>query len=214
MVKKVLDKGVYTFRNKFMYKNDPPIILAGLGRCGTTLTTNAIRKTRGYSYQFVADINTTPYLNKHIYKTHDYPRIEDFPENIKVIFMFGNVVDTIISLSKRMNRYYDSLSQVYHTESMAHAAALHNIDGLKLEELFDAWYRPQNFPMITIRYETLFSENTQELFSDFLGFKANFPPYKKRTTNQSSYPYLDSVIPTYESLSRKIELAEDCKIWE
>ena len=174
----------------------------------------AIKQTRGYSYQFVTDINDTQFNNKQIYKTHDYPDIVNFPESIRVIFMFGNVVDTVLSLSKRMNRFYDTLSKVYHSENMIHTASMFHDDILNLENLFDTWYKSHSFPLITIRYETLYSERTQKMLTDFLGFRVKFPPYRKRKTDQLSFSYRDTVIKTYASLSQKIELAEDCKIWE
>ena len=51
-----------------LYKNDPPIIIAGLGRCGTTLLTFAISVTRNNPAVMAIDLNKTEFSDGIIYK--------------------------------------------------------------------------------------------------------------------------------------------------
>lgn len=214
MIKLILNKVSYKIKKKYLFKDDPPIIVAGLARCGTTLTTNAIISSRGASFEYVSNLNQPTFTNGTVYKTHDYPDIEEFHDDLKTIFMFGNITNTIFSLNKLLNIHGVTLFNNFHSDQFQPNEQLYYDDILQLEKHFDAWYRPQKFSCISMRYESLYSEKTLNALNDYLGFKVKFPPYEKRSTNPIFYPEKNIVDKTYRSLAQKIDAAIDCKIWE
>jgi hypothetical protein len=55
IVQKIYDR--FNLSLKYlMHKGDKPVIVTGLGRCGTTLLKDSIKITRGYESVFSADL--------------------------------------------------------------------------------------------------------------------------------------------------------------
>ena len=190
-----------------------PVIVAGLGRCGTTLLYGAIEDRITNPSGFVIDLDSHCFANDLI-KTHDYPPEVHLPEGTKVVFMFGNIVDTILSTTDQINDWgqwhyrHVRTPQAYRVNT-----DLYTNDDLRLEELFDAWYRPQQFDLLTLRYESLYQPGVMQTVQEYLGLTFSLPAYRPRSTNQQAHPATLTVANTYASLSRKIEDAEDVKVW-
>jgi len=153
------------------------------------------------------------YPNGCAYKTHAFPP-ESLPENVKVIYMFGNPYDIVVSAHKKMNHW--GSTHHFHLESDKYTPndCVFKEDTMMLYEHFDAWLRPQSFPLITIRYETLFKEETRQTISRFLGFNFKLPAFKERQANWSSHPRKEEFSEIYSDLALKIDAADDVRIWE
>ncbi len=82
-----------------------------------------------------------------------------------------------------------------------------------LEKHFDAWHQRQGFDFISIRYESLYSEATQAMLAEYLGFKVSLPPYRQRSTDWQQHDRSDELEATYSALNAKIEAAADSSIW-
>lgn len=197
-------------------KGKPPIIIAGLGRCGTTLVFNSIITNHFYlGHNGVIQIqNYSGVFSKdYVYKTHDYPAVSTL-ENAKIVFMFGNPYNTILS-----THYHINMFGVLHHRHLGSKMYKTNDDifyndTLDLGRLFDSWYKPQNFDFLSVRYESLYDKNTIENLSDYLGFNLKLFPYKPRSTDWNIHPMKEELIKTYGDLYDKIEKAEDVKLWK
>ena len=215
-------------------KEKRDLIIASLGRCGSTLLDGFFRGNFNDSFS-------------HICKTHNYPHTlaEEF-DNPIVIFLFGDPVNIIKSLYTflHMDRvHYGNLvynidqtqenweqkitTSVDETKGLdflrVHAANLNvslkdsdfeNMvvkDIFCLENMFDAFYKTQEFDMVTVRFETLWENIDKLLHVIGLESTVRLPDKKKRF---AEYIYSNKeLLGTYESLSNKIQSAENFKVW-
>ena len=194
-------------------KNVDPIVVAGIGRCGTTLLTQAIWRSRRLMSVYQKSLGKCDFERGHVYKTHDGPNITKTQARPRVIFMFGDITDVVISTSNKIDFWGKKHFEHFNANGLLEHKELYHKDILGLEELFDSWYQPQEFPLFTLRYESLYHDNTLEQLDKFLGFKVKLPPFNKRKTNQKDLPELEILKKTYASLDTKIKSAEDVKIW-
>jgi hypothetical protein len=64
-----------------------------------------------------------------------------------------------------------------------------------------------------VRYETLYTEETQSMLAEYLGFRLKLPPYRQRSTDWHQHERRDELAATYAGIGNKIEAADDCRIW-
>ena len=202
---------IENFIRKFRTKRDPTgyidIIVAGLGKCGTTMVSTYVW-------------TTFPSLN--IRKTHSlHPSIllavvEPIPirptKNTKIIWMFGNPMNIVISsnsLHQLKLHYLNLQSPNYKQHSKRFTQ-----DTLLLEKHFDAWYKPQKFEFLSVKYEGLRHQKNRDMIDDFLGSKLDLPAWKERSADWRTHPKKDELLRTYGRLAEKVEAAEDVKWWK
>jgi hypothetical protein len=187
-------------------------IVAGLGRCGTTLVYKSIIGTdKAVRGKFITRFSRQKkYIKGTIYKTHDFPP-ESLPPHVKLVFMFGNPMNAALSGYEefKQDKHYRNIS----SDKFHQRENIFNEDILNLEKHFNAWNKIQGFEFISIRYEALYKEKTQDMLEEYLGFNINLPPYRRRKTDWQSHPMKEALERTYSHLNLKIEAAEDCKIW-
>lgn len=193
--------------------NLQPIIIAGIGRCGTTLLYNSLQAKGFIGSGMITNSEDTKFEKGNIYKTHDYPP-DQLPVEAKVIFMFGNPYDIVISTSRKINQW--GLEHFEHLASPKYIPnkQLFQSDDLLLERLFDAWMQKQSFSFISIKYEFLYSPKVKEVLNNYLGFKIDLPPRRERKANWQIHPEHEQLKKVYRDLFHKIEKAEDIKIWQ
>ncbi len=193
-----------------------PIIIAGLGRCGTTLVYKSIMNNHYYKgYDGIVQISNYKgtYDKRTIYKTHDYPPLK-LPKNVKVIFMFGDLYNTVVSTHYQINLF--SKLHHKHLSSKGHKTndEIFYKDTFNLNKLFEAWYQPQNFEFLSLRYESLYKKKTIEVLSEFLELDLQLLPQKTRKTDWTKNPLKEEIVKTYGVLYDKIEKSDDVKIWK
>ena len=152
------------------------------------------------------------YINGFYYKTHDYPP-NYLPSNVKLIYMFGNPLNIVISTNKKINEW--GYLHHYHLNSNLYRFndELFYKDTLLLHKHFDTWYKKQNFEFISIKYEALYNKETIEVLNSYLGFQLKIMPYIKREADYKNHPQRENLLDTYCVLYEKIEKAENVKIW-
>lgn len=192
---------------------DNAYIIAGLGRCGTTLMQYALIESRGLikNRNFLSRFSDEKkFVKGTIYKTHNYPPTT-LPPHVKLVFMFGDPRNAALSGYKEFsqNKHYAhiGITEIPDREEIFYK------DILMLEKHFDAWYQQQGFDFISIRYESLYTESTQAMLADYLGFKVNLPPYRQRKTDWKQHDRSSELETTYSGLNAKIKAAADSKIW-
>lgn len=193
--------------------DDNAYIIAGLGRCGTTLVQQALIETHAVikSKQFLSRFSDeSKYVTGTIHKTHDLPPAT-LPSNVKLIFMFGDPRNAALSgyraFSKNKHFAHIGVTEIPDRED------IFSKDILRLEAHFDTWQQQQGFDFISIRYESLYARETQAMLAEYLGFRVNLPPYRQRSTDWQQHDRRDELETTYSGLNAKIEAAANCKIW-
>jgi hypothetical protein len=211
MASRLLTRLKRNYRGLF---GDQAVVVAGMGRCGTTLVFRSLRDD-GYTPHpsFLETIDLGSCLNGHVYKTHEAPPAA-IGRNVKLVFMFGNPMDIAISSHSRMNRW----GRVHHmhlgSDLFTDNDCVFMQDTLKLEAHFDAWHRPQSFPFVTVRYETLYSQDTLDGLADFLGHRIILPPHRARTTRWMDHPRKEQLLEIYSDLHDRIEQAANITVWD
>ena len=244
----------YGFNNIKNYFNqtslDNAVIVASMGRCGSTLLVNNLAK--GYRRQksrldivrlddhINPDYHTTnesiergfdgeeaeklggQYLNGYVYKSHDIAP-DWLPEHVKVIYLFGDPVDIVFSAKQLdeinltgVDSNFTSLD--LHIRNLRgnykDKGFLFEKDVLRLEKNFDSWFRKQSFPVLALRYETMWEH--QDAIRDFTGFlDFRLPPYKERKKLIDNFQLSEvaSVKKTYKDLSGKIKASDDITLF-
>jgi len=209
-----IDKITAIFRRipKYFFSSHA-LVVAGLGRCGTSLISNTLRNSGYIPGPFIVHLDDKLRLRPgYIHKTHSYPPYY-LQKNIKLIFMFGNPMDIALSTYKRINAWGEMHHLHLQSDLFEPNDSILFRDTLKLDSLFKAWYKEQNFGFISIRYETLYTDATQKLLKEYLGFRLPLPPYKKRKSNWEVHPKKNSLYSVYGQLNDSIESADDVRIW-
>lgn len=187
------------------------MIISSLGRCGSTLLFENLDKFVFKS--FLRDIKYTP--NEAIIKTHDYPP-NNLPYYCKCIFLFGNPYDIVTTSYKKIITQEEGEQHFlnFHVDSSKeYQEQILNKDVLQLEKLFDAWYQKQNYPLLTLRYETMW-DHIDDIRKYVDDSTFDLPPKRERKVyKECENMDVESMKQTYLSLYNKIQNAEDFKIW-
>ena len=212
---------------------DRRIIVSSLGTVGSkmlrkSLETAGIKTKHGFSpsnHQYPAFIEKLP-------KTKKCLKVENFSKDDakaliewRVLFIFADPIDIVLSVQNRLQdrgekwlrHHFRNMNADFDDYERIHAK-----DALKLERFFDAYYRPQKFPLLTLRYETLW--NHVETISRFVGRPIQLPARNPNNEWSGSIPRnvrrslldpkrLNEFQQTYGKLINKINCAEGAKIW-
>jgi hypothetical protein len=217
---------------------DHAVLIAGLGRCGTTLLFDTLVNKLNFG-GFIVDISNDTLAKEydtlgqndlakfwydypriqwksgHVYKTHDFAPKN--LQNIKVVFLFGDPRNIVLSAHNVSPEEFILPLHYKHMHADFSKRSKYLIkDVLRLEENFDSWYKSQNFPLITVRYEKLYKN--VDMLEAFLNQSLQLPPYKERRFSWEALTATSSfgkhlICKTYQSLITKINNAEDIKIW-
>ncbi len=189
-------------------------VVAGMGRCGTTLVYEALRQYGLKGSRFVSSLpEQRVYERGRVYKTHDFPWAE-VADHVKMVFLFGNPMDSVISTHRKMNEWGRRHHANLHADEFVPNDVLFERDTLRLAEHFDAWYRPQRFRFASVRYEAMFDAGVRTQLEDYLGIAVPWPDFKRRRADWTKHPRKDSLWALYGGLYQRIAQAEDLKIWE
>ncbi len=162
-------------------------------------------------------------------KNHWYPnRVENHNPPISgAIFLFGDIIDVVLSVKRCQERFGDKWIDKHNINLNGDYENRYNFlnqDSFYLEKMFDSWMRPQKFPLLTLKYESMW-EN-EDLIKQFL----NYPDFKLPDFDQSGNKHgsgkedrffrriknrndLLSINRTYSSLIKKVNEAPVAKIW-
>jgi len=193
----------YLIRLKALWRTKAKkIIVASIPRCGSTMLWRSLAG-------FQPD-STTP---KGIAKKINVKKHHRFTEahkgkRYKCIFLFGNVVLSVISTQKKRMTNQHFLNCGYK----GLAKDIFQEDFLNYEKIFDDWTTNRIYHTICVRYESLY-ENIAEI-EEFLNIKLMLPPQRKRTTTLMDVEpsVLDNIRATYKTLIKKVSEAPNIKI--
>lgn len=189
-------------------------IVAGMGRCGTTLVYNTLRDYGLRGTRFLKAMREEhDYKRGLVYKTHDFP-CSYLADHVKLIFLFGNPMDIVISTHRKINDWGRKHHAHLHSDGFIENDGLFERDSLRLADHFDAWHRPQNFRFVSVRYESLFQRDVRAQLEDFLEISVPWPDFRRRKADWENHPRRDALWNVYGPLYERIARVEDLKIWE
>lgn len=199
-------------------KDLPPVIVASMGRSGSTVCYNAIaqgmaRERFGYlsslkknaTRSLAWDVANYPFKPGTVYKTHALAH--ELPASFtgKVVFTFGQASDAALSVVACRQKYGDEWVAEHFEHLCANGdfSELGERDVLRFEEQIDGWINLQGHDIMAIRYDALW-DHPDELAA-FLGFPVRLPPKRAR----QSLDLVDEAIvagfrKTYARLDAKI----------
>lgn len=186
------------------------LVIAAMGRCGSTMLFSTLKR-KFHKAIFEKDLSPS-YAEGLIIKTHDFAPKQ--LKNCKAIYLFGDPRNIVLSAHTKgkvdRRRHYKNMHAPFKEEFLKNDTFVIK-DTLRLEDNFDSWYKKQSFPLLTLRYETLY--DNRDVLKQFLGFPPMLPKPRNRTTNWEKFPKANRLYKTYAGLLKKIEAAEDAKIW-
>jgi hypothetical protein len=195
-----------------------PVIVASMGRSGSTVCYNAIaqgmaRERFGFlpalkknaTRSSAWDVANYPFKPGIVYKTHALA--DELPPTFagKVVFTFGQASDAALSVVACRQKYGDEwvAEHFEHLRANGDFQELGERDVLRFEEQIDGWLNLQGHDIMAIRYDALW-DHSDELAA-FLGFPVRLPPKRAR---QSLDLVDESIVAgfrkTYASLDAKI----------
>lgn len=163
-------------------------IINGIGKCGTTLVYQYLC-TKYVNGGFICNLNNIRFsVSDIVYKTHSpFPAIK-YKDTAKVLFMFGDVMNTVVAFANSWGKNKKN--------DFPHQGAIKNMfidldcvgkspyecNTFNFMRSFNNWCRPHKYPVMLVRYEKMY-DNLKSILS-FCGIKDNdFPKFKERKTN-------------------------------
>jgi len=188
-------------------------LIASLPRCGSTLLLRAISgQPPGSTFPkestqcvFLPTLSAIP--EKIFLKTHAIAP-EILPADIRVVFLFGDPINAVWSTwNKRFNQVHFRNCGYQQEEP----PDILNRDDLGYESIFDSWMKSHTYPVMSIRYEKLWTH--RELLEEFIGRPISLPAFQRRTTDIPLEKRIQ-IQTAYSSLDLKIKQAPDIAVWQ
>jgi hypothetical protein len=190
-----------------------PIVSTSMGRVGSTLLYNSLVDGRLNSIFGTIDPTKRPLLATScwnlnelrwrpaaIYKSHDLPPIAMAPKRVRIVFLYGTPSDVALSLVRawRLKGREWMLDHFLHMHAIGTFDELLERDVLQLGIRLSTWPNYRGAETLCLRYEALW--NKLEVLEEFVGFRVQLPPWKKREFSDIDPAVVDKARSTYRAL--------------
>jgi len=236
MAENILKIILRDFLKAILPSQQPPILVASMGRSGSTLVYDSIVKGMvkkrfflqapslgGLVRDVIWKLSGAHFQNGLVYKTHDLPASLKVGDRPIVIFLFGSASDAARSVLQCENTqgYEWIKSHLKHLSAIGTLDDLPFKDVLRFSEQLDEWLSCQAVPILALRYEDLWTSDAEEKLSHFVGFSVRLPERRARESIgidlgkkgieiQSTYAALDAYVaqlpPIYTNDKANIRL--------
>lgn len=187
------------------------VLVASVPRCGSTYLFRSIAN-HGQGGQFpdapdrcfVRDPRQLP--GSTYMKTHGLAP-PSVPEDVRVVFIFGDPIRAIVSTRQRCFNWTHFLNCGYESHLPPEIYAR---DELGYEQIFDSWMQPKPYPVLALRYERV-HEHEPEL-TRFLGRRMRLLARCPRRTRVSR-GLRRRLMPVYGDFVRKVDASPDVSLW-
>lgn len=204
---------------KFNKSKRPPIVVASMGRCGSTILFDAIRDSLAKEiFPFlplaIARIFCQGSLwlpgkkifKGFVHKTHS--RGKNFPisSNPKVIYIFCIPSDSVLSaISQKSRKGIGWLSDHFKNfEVNGNYEELAYHDVLRIEDNIKGWRNKKNVEILFIRYEKIWQYRHK--IEEFINLKIKLPRYKARRSLSKEAKLLKEICKkNYSSLDKSVK---------
>lgn len=184
-----------------------PVVVASTGRAGSTMLFNSLVEGAAASHGNWLGSRFTKLLSRCmamgiwrlegealprdcVIKTHDVPPINFGPQETKFIFVYGDPLESAISVKKMADKnglswFYE---HVYHLCGHGDMKDLFNTDCLNYKNQMESWLKC-NFGenLIIVRYEDLWGK--KESIEAHVGFEIELPHRKARESSDFEEPF-------------------------
>lgn len=205
----------------------PSLIVASMGRSGSTLAYDALRRAvamarfpgplQAQGLRLVSDqawdLDRTRFVPGVVYKTHDLAH--ELPEGsgTKVVFLFGSATDAALSVLACRDRYGPRWIEQHfeHLRASGPFEELGARDVLRFGEQVDGWIGKAGTQRLILHYDALW-DHAQTL-SDFAGVPVRLPP--RRPRNGASAADAETrahFAATYGALDARIAALPVCQV--
>ena len=191
-------------------------LVSTIGRCGSSMLISTLQE-----YLLSVD---NPKAKNHYYPVE----VENHrPPVVVAIFLFCDISDVILSIKKSHERLGDEWIDLHNKNLKGDYENRYNYlkkDTFHLERMFDEWMRPQNFPLLTLKYEDMWQN--EDLISRFLGCPDFELPEFNQTSNKHgsgkesrfirravNRELVSDINKNYSSLIKKVNNFPSAKIW-
>mgnify|MGYP000376599373 CR=1 FL=1 len=178
----------------------PPLIVASMGRSGSTLVWNVLRQAMAevrfprplyaHGLRLVSDqawdLDRTHLASGVVYKTHGLARELPDCSGAKVVFLFGSATDAALSVLACRDRYGAHwISQHFeHLRADGPFEDLGRRDVLRFGEQLDGWIAKSGTHRLILHYDALWDH--MQTLSNFAGVPVRLPPRRPRSGSTSA----------------------------
>ena len=179
---------------RICFSGKPKIVIAGTGRCASTLFTICVARSYLSSLklpfpksfekylaplliEYVEDLRAIRFSTAPVIKTHDLYLAESFPHDTKSIFIYGDPLISAVSVALQCEILGEAwvVQHIRHLRGSGQVSELFSKDVLNYEEQIISW---SESPSLKLHYPTYW--NQQNSISEYLGFELSLPPYHVR----------------------------------
>ncbi len=213
---------------KFFPGKSSPILVASMGRSGSTVLYDAIGEAISrnrlpfLSNKYVAkifkdqawDLSKKNLVPGWVYKTHGLAH--ELPDNseVIVIFIYGSATDAALSVHSCRERYGLNWIERHfkHLRSNGTFEDLGMKDVLRFSDQINGWTKKTGTRRLIVHYDELW--DNVDILSNFLNMRIKLPKKLERKKSNESSEIKKLFSETYKSLDDKISLLPKCQLLE
>lgn len=174
----------------------PSVVVASPGRSGSTVIFEALvagmaKKRFGLSHRYLKGLvrcdawklSSCILRPGYVHKTHDLPSKNLWVSNTKIIFVFGDVVDTVTSVISCQERFGRDWVEEHlkHLNAIGEMTDILDKDILQIGEQLSSWFEADDLDLMLVHYEAIWEPGFKEMLSKFVGFEAELPEFRGRS---------------------------------
>lgn len=202
--------------------NAPPILCASIGRVGSTLSWDALIRSRAHAmlgawhptdWRRISamrwDLKGARLKAGRVYKTHDFPHGLALDQPMRILFLFGRPSDVVLSVL----RCRETEGEAWIADHLRHMHASGGLDliferdVLRIEEQIDAWLALRGADILCLKYEALWEGRA--MLGDFVGFDVALPLRTTRGVGDLDPDLVARVRTAYARLDAKVAALPD-----
>lgn len=203
----------------------PPIIVASMGRSGSTLVYTAVSRAIAaerflwlgrFGGAIVSDsawdLGEKRYEPGVVYKTHGLAHELPAGAQAKVIFLFGPASDAALSVLACKEKYGQEWIDLHfdHLRATGTVQDLSSSDVLRFEEQVDGWRGKDGVERLILRYDAIWDH--AETLSEFVGCPVKLPVRRARSgVNAAPREEREQFLITYARLDEKFAALPPCE---
>jgi hypothetical protein len=200
----------------------PPILCASIGRVGSTLSWDALIRSRARAllgayhptdWRRISamrwDLKGARLAAGRVYKTHDFPHDLALDRPMRILFLFGRPSDVVLSVLRcRATEGAAWIADhLRHMHSRDGLDMIFDRDVLRIEEQVDAWFALRGADILCLKYDVLWER--REMLSEFVGFDVTLPPRTPRGVTDLDPDLVARVRSAYARLDAKVAALPD-----
>jgi hypothetical protein len=207
----------------------PPLIVASMGRSGSTVVWDAVRHAvaqsrfpgplKAQGLRMVSDqawdLDKTQFAPGVVYKTHGLAQELPDRTGAKVVFLFGSATDAALSVLACRDRYGPDWIKLHfeHLRASGPFDDLATRDVLRFSDQLDGWIGKAGTRRLILHYDALWDH--QDTLSDFVGVPVTLPERRARKGATAADPQTRSLFEeTYAALDARIAALPACQVLE